>query len=139
MELINDWMSRRMSTTLLIDSSQFDRDKFILIIDDDPDFSELLEFYLKYNGIKLISAFDAETGFKMLEQMDHLPHLIILDLHLPKMSGLQFREKIRLIPGLSKIPLLFVSVDEMLIYFVEGYFKADGMCGLIDRIQNYIK
>jgi DNA-binding NtrC family response regulator len=65
----------------------------ILIVEDEPKMRRLLEINLGEDGFHTISAGDAEAGLKMLES-DSIA-LVITDLKLPGMSGLEFLQKVK--------------------------------------------
>jgi DNA-binding response OmpR family regulator len=79
----------------------------ILIVDDENDFIELLQYKLAGHGYELIVAND---GVHALSQARTLkPHLILLDILLPDLDGLSVCEILRRQPGTKKIPIIFMS------------------------------
>jgi DNA-binding response OmpR family regulator len=79
----------------------------ILIVDDEHDFIELLQYKLAGHGYELIVAND---GVHALSQARTLkPHLILLDILLPDLDGLSVCEILRRQPGTKKIPIIFMS------------------------------
>ena len=76
----------------------------ILIVDDDPQIAELIETYLKNEGYETNKALDGVEAFKILEQTTF--NLIILDIMMPNMDGLDFCKKVRKV---SQIPIVMVS------------------------------
>ena len=84
-----------------------DRVPRILIVDDEHDFIELLQYKLGGHGYELIVAND---GVHALSQARMLkPHLILLDILLPDLDGLSVCEILRRQPGTKKIPIIFMS------------------------------
>ena len=79
----------------------------ILIIEDDPELSMILSSYLEKHGMKVASAEDPFMGMSMLTQDDY--DLLILDLTLPGMDGLEVVEKIR---ESSNIPIIISSARD---------------------------
>ena len=67
----------------------------ILIVDDEKDIVELVSYNLEKEGFKTVKAFDGEAALKMVKLQK--PDLIILDLMLPKMNGLDVCRAIRVI------------------------------------------
>jgi len=65
----------------------------ILIVDDEQDIVELVSYNLEKKGFKTVKAFDGEAALKMVKTQK--PDLIILDLMLPKMNGLDVCRAIR--------------------------------------------
>jgi len=78
----------------------------ILIIEDDPNIRLMLEGKLKSSGYKIVIANDGEEAIKMFKK--EKPHLIIVDLIIPKKSGFQVIEEIR-IKQKSDIPMIVLS------------------------------
>jgi DNA-binding response OmpR family regulator len=79
----------------------------ILIVDDENDFIELLQYKLAGRGYELIVAND---GVHALSQARTLkPNLILLDILLPDLDGLSVCEILRRQPATKKIPIIFMS------------------------------
>lgn len=79
----------------------------ILIVDDENDFIELLQYKLAGHGYDLIVAND---GVHALSQARTLkPNLILLDILLPDLDGLSVCEILRRQPATKKIPIIFMS------------------------------
>jgi DNA-binding response OmpR family regulator len=79
----------------------------ILIVDDENDFVELLQYKLAGHGYELIVAND---GVHALSQARTLkPNLILLDILLPDLDGLSVCEILRRQPATKKIPIIFMS------------------------------
>jgi len=79
----------------------------ILIVDDENDFIELLQYKLAGHGYELIVAND---GVHALSQARTLkPSLILLDILLPDLDGLSVCEILRRQPSTKKIPIIFMS------------------------------
>lgn len=76
----------------------------ILIVDDDRQIAELIEVYLKNEGYVTAKASDGMEAFRMLEETSY--DLIVLDIMMPNMDGLEFCQKVR---KDSSIPILMVS------------------------------
>jgi len=79
----------------------------ILIVDDENDFIELLQYKLAGHGYEIIVAND---GVHALSQArTQKPNLILLDILLPDLDGLSVCEILRRQPGTKKIPIIFMS------------------------------
>lgn len=82
--------------------------KKILIIDDDPDFTESIRTVLETKGYKVYSAENKDEGFKNIEGI--LPDLIIMDVMLEKMSdGFDLSRKLKSDEKYKKIPILVLT------------------------------
>ena len=79
----------------------------ILIVDDERDFIELLEYKLSGHGYELIVANDGVHALSQARTMK--PQLILLDILLPDLDGLSVCEILRRQPGTKKIPIIFMS------------------------------
>lgn len=76
--------------------------KKILIIEDEKVLSEMYKFKFSKEGYEVINAVDVEEGLKLTESDS--PDLIILDILLPKESGINFLEKYK-----GKAPIIVLS------------------------------
>jgi len=81
--------------------------KDILIIDDDPAIIKLFELVGKKLGLRIIPARDGVEGLKKFNQQNFL--LVITDLKMPKMDGVEFINKARLAPKFQNFPFVIVS------------------------------
>ena len=79
----------------------------ILIIDDDPDIIEILKFNLENEGYKVISAVNGKEALKLADE--HLPQLIILDLMMPVMDGIETCERLRMDKKFNNSVIMFLS------------------------------
>ena len=67
--------------------------KKILIVEDEASLHESLGEFLSAEGFEVLNAYDGEEG--LLKTNEIKPDLIILDLKMPKMNGIEFLKKIR--------------------------------------------
>lgn len=65
----------------------------ILVVDDDPGFREFLRLFLEKEGYRVSLARDGKEALSRLEEVN--PDLILLDLRMPEMGGLEFLEHLR--------------------------------------------
>ena len=79
----------------------------ILILEDEPDIREILEYALKRDGFDVISATDGQAGLAAARRL--VPDLILLDLMLPGMDGLEVCRQIRGDPSTAGIALIMVT------------------------------
>jgi DNA-binding response OmpR family regulator len=79
----------------------------ILIVDDEHDFIELLQYKLAGHGYDLIVANDGVHALSQARTMK--PNLILLDILLPDLDGLSVCEILRRQPSTKKIPVIFMS------------------------------
>ncbi|MFT4541471.1 MAG: two-component system alkaline phosphatase synthesis response regulator PhoP [Planctomycetota bacterium] len=79
----------------------------ILIVEDDPDITELLHYRLDREGYSIIAADDGEKG--LAQAIEHRPDAILLDLMLPGMDGLEICKELKKIEATSEIAILMVT------------------------------
>jgi len=78
----------------------------ILVVEDEPTIANALRRFLSDEGYLVEVAFDGETGLDLIQQSD--PDLIILDVILPKISGLDICREIRA-SNLKEVPILMIT------------------------------
>ena len=79
----------------------------ILVVDDEPDALELIEFNLKSSGFDVATAADGEEALK--KARDILPGLIILDVMLPEVDGMEVCKILRRDQRTSGIPIIMLT------------------------------
>lgn len=79
----------------------------VLVIEDDTDLRELIEYNLGVAGFQTLSAEDGELGLSLA--LRELPNVIVLDIMLPGMDGLTVCRKIREHEASSKIPIVMLT------------------------------
>lgn len=76
----------------------------ILVVDDEKEIADLIEIYLVSDGYKVLKADNAEEGLEILGKED--VHLVLLDIMMPGMNGLEMCKKIR---ETNNIPIIMLS------------------------------
>ena len=76
----------------------------ILVVDDEKEIADLIEIYLVSDGYKVFKANNAEEGLEILAKEEI--HLVLLDIMMPGMSGLDMCKKIR---ETNNIPIIMLS------------------------------
>jgi two-component system alkaline phosphatase synthesis response regulator PhoP len=79
----------------------------ILIVDDEQDIVELLSYNLEKEGFSTVKAYDGEAALGMVRS--EKPDLMILDLMLPKMNGLDVCKAIRRNPETVNLPIIMLT------------------------------
>lgn len=95
----------------------------LLIIDDERPLVEMLRKFFTAEGYEVVTAFDGDEGLRKAEQVN--PHLILLDINMPKSGGIDFYSQICGKDLKSKYPVLVMTGRS----HMEGLFKdlnADG-------------
>ena len=81
--------------------------KRILVVDDEPDAVELVAFNLKAAGFEVISAEDGEVALTKARSFS--PELIVLDVMLPAVDGLEVCKILRRDPATAEIPIIMLT------------------------------
>ncbi len=79
----------------------------ILIIEDDRDIEELVRYNLQQEGFTVAAATDGAFGLSMIRKSP--PDLLLLDLMLPKLSGLEICKAVRRDEKLNRLPILMLT------------------------------
>lgn len=82
--------------------------KQILSIEDNPDLLELIKLVLRHAPTEVIPAQDAEAAWQILQTTT--PDLILLDMMLPGMSGLDFLAQLRADERFRTVPVIVLSI-----------------------------
>ena len=120
----------------------------ILLVEDDPFLSSILQLKLDKENFKTIRAADGEEALNLLTEQGIRPDLILLDLILPKKNGFEVLETIRQDPTLEKLPVVIISnlgqpsdIDRgkalgVIDYFVKAKLSVDE---LVNKVKEEIK
>lgn len=82
-------------------------DTRVLVVEDDPASLKLLGLVLSMDGLSVESATDADTALRTMRE--RAPHLVVADIQLPRMSGLEFARAVRANPAWDNVLLVAVS------------------------------
>ena len=108
------------------------RDIKILLVDDEPDILEIVGYNLSSEGYKVITAENGVEGVRKAKK--ERPHLIVLDVMMPEMDGIEACEQIRIIPELKDVIITFLTARG------EDYSQVAGFdAGADDYITKPIK
>ncbi len=108
------------------------KDILILLVDDEPDILEILEYNLVQSGYQIITATNGKEAVKQAKK--HNPQLIIMDVMMPEMDGMEACEQIRQIPELKDVVITFLTARS------EEYSQVAGFeAGADDYITKPIK
>jgi DNA-binding response OmpR family regulator len=83
------------------------QNKQIVVIEDEPDILEVLCYNLKREGYQVFESLDGREGLTLIEQK--LPDIVILDLMLPGIDGLEICRKLKSNPRTEHIPIIMVT------------------------------
>ena len=120
----------------------------ILLVEDDPFLSSILQLKLDKENFKTIRAADGEEALNLLIEQGIKPDVILLDLILPKKNGFEVLETIRQDPTLEKLPVIIISnlgqpsdIDRgkslgVIDYFVKARLSIEE---LVNKVKEEIK
>ncbi len=97
--------------------------KKILVIDDDGDYTKMLELQLEAKGYEILISKDGEEGFE--KALAEKPHLILLDIKMPEMDGFTFVRRLRANEAIKKIPVVILTGYEAM----RDLFRFEGIAG----------
>lgn len=80
----------------------------VMLVDDDPDLRESLQLVLEMHGYSVVSARDGADALERLGT-EPLPCVVLLDLMMPGMNGVEFRERQLGDPRIKDIPVVLLT------------------------------
>lgn len=86
--------------------------KKILVIDDDKDFPKIVREALDPDTYDVRSAGDGEEGLALMKTFD--PDVILLDMAMPRMNGIEFLKQLKELHGEGTIPVIVTTNDSSL-------------------------
>src|SRR5690554_7447585 len=95
--------------------------KGVLIIDDEVEIRELLEYNLQKNGFSTFMAANGKEGLDTLEENKHKIDLVLLDVMMPVMDGIEVCEMIRKEPKYDDVLICFLTARN------EDYSQVAGL------------
>src|ERR1700752_1942250 len=101
--------------------------KRVLVIEDDKDIVELVKYNLEKDGYQVASSGDGATGLAQIRKAP--PDLLVLDLMLPKLSGLEICKEVRKDMRLNHLPILILTAKSE---------EADRVVGLELGADDYV-
>ena len=108
------------------------KDIKILLVDDEQDILEIVGYNLSQEGFKVVTASNGKEAISVAKR--ERPHLIIMDVMMPEMDGMEACENIRKIPELSNVIITFLTARS------EDYSQVAGFdVGADDYISKPIK
>lgn len=101
----------------------------ILLVDDEVGFAEILRELLIMEGYEVVLVYDGQEALDKLSEF--YPDLIISDIMMPRIGGIELYHKVRKIPDFSHTPFLFISgfEDEKIL---KGLYDKD-LFGIITK------
>jgi two-component system alkaline phosphatase synthesis response regulator PhoP len=117
----------------------------ILVVDDDPDIAELLQYNFEKEGYRVKTVEDSTLAIEAASQFD--PDLIILDIMMPGLSGIELCRQLRKIPRFKETTIFFLTAKSEHYYheaaldtggddFIE---KIVGLRALTNKVSTVLK
>lgn len=79
----------------------------VLVVDDDPDIVELLEYNLQKEGYKVLTAEDGKRALEIVK--DFTPDLVLLDIMMPNIDGIETGRRLRQMPEFKNTFILYLT------------------------------
>jgi DNA-binding response OmpR family regulator len=120
--------------------------KRILVVEDDDTVRQLLARQLQ-TGYEVHQAADAQQALQVLQTLRPLPDLIICDVMMPGMTGVQFAKQLKAAPEFKSVPIIFLTARTGALDVIEGInagarhyiTKPFNMKDLLDKVAKAIK
>jgi two-component system alkaline phosphatase synthesis response regulator PhoP len=84
--------------------------KKVLVVEDDKDILQLVKLYLDNEGFRTVTAANGAEALKQVKS-EH-PDLVVLDLMLPEIDGLEVCKKLRVAPQTAMVPIIMLTADD---------------------------
>lgn len=90
----------------------------VLVVEDDPSISALLTKALQNNGYTVVHAGDGEAALVLC--VEERPDVILLDVNLPKLDGFSVAKRLKGVPSLKGIPIIFLTAKDRPADMIQG-------------------
>jgi two-component system response regulator MprA len=87
----------------------------VLVVDDDRDIRDVLTDALEAEGYRVVTAADGQEALDWLRRGVARPCVILLDLMMPRLDGIQFRTETLNDPELAVLPVVVLSADPSIV------------------------
>lgn len=99
----------------------------ILLVDDSKSIRQMVSSTLRMNGYQVLEAEDGERGLEIA--VDHSIDLVISDVNMPILNGIEMTKRLRELPSHHETPVLLVTTESQPSIMRQG--KHAGACGWI--------
>ncbi len=104
-----------------------DRAGLVLVVDDDADIARFVEMNLVFEGFEVAVAYDGQEALTVIER--RRPDLVLLDVMMPRIDGVELCRKLRADPMTSALPVIMLTAKGL---------SADKVLGLTAGADDYI-
>ncbi len=116
-------------------------DALVLLVEDDPAIRDLIATLLEIDlGVSVTVATDGAAGLELAKRLG--PDLVLLDINLPRLSGLELARRLRSNPRTRAIPIVAVSSESREKALAAGcddhVAKPFNVSDLIQRVRRYL-
>lgn len=117
----------------------------VLVVDDEPNIVETLQDRLEMSGYHVLTAVNGEDGLEQATK--HSPDIVLLDIMMPVMDGLEMLERLRQTSDNTDIPVIMLSacsqaqdIARAKAFGIEDYIvKPFDLGELMDKIDNVLE
>jgi two-component system, OmpR family, phosphate regulon response regulator PhoB len=85
--------------------------KTVVVVEDEPDAAEMFAEMMRVNGFRVVKSYSSGPAINMIA--NEMPDVVILDVMMPDVSGLEVLKFMRSEPQLAKIPVIVVSAKSL--------------------------
>ena len=112
-----------------------ERRPLVLVVDDEPAIVELIALVLEEEAMEVVRAYDGAQAWAILQTRP--VDLLLSDIMMPRLDGLQLLRLVRESPGLGSLPVILTSavnkVDASGLAFLAKPFDLDVLLALVER------
>ena len=83
----------------------------VLIVEDNPDNRDIYSTFLRHHGYSVLEAEDGAEGVRLAT--DHLPGVVLMDVRMPVLDGLEATRRLKSDPATASIPVLALTAHAM--------------------------
>ena len=106
--------------------------KVVLVVDDSESILEIVSFTLENNDFEVLKAKDGKDALKHFDGANI--DLLVTDLHMPVMNGIELIKEVRAMPEYKHIPILFLTTETQVAKKIEA--KKAGATGWLIKPFN---
>lgn len=112
----------------------------LLVVDDDPTILETLQALLELESFRVLTAADGEQGLRVAQEQR--PDLILSDMMMPRMDGLEMIARLRDTVGIGAVPIILISSatppDGLAPRWDDFWSKTDDFDRLLAQIKRHL-
>ena len=91
----------------------------ILVVDDDRDVAGTVERTLRRRDHEVVVAYSGAQALRLIQEQ--CPDLVVLDIMMPRMNGIEVCQRIRTFPNVASVPILFLTAKGKIEDKIEGF------------------